>query len=274
MKFLIDLHTHTSFSHDAEQTPADMAGYAQKMGLTFYGISDHFDYDCDFSHLAQEERAKFKNGDEDEYFHNIRHVQDDYAGVLNVLVGAEFGYSNDADVQGRYALTYEKYRPDYVINSVHCFHGQDYAYTKINQEKPEMYQAYLQLIRDSLDAPYHYDIVGHIGYAARYAPFEDKDFDLEHFGAQIDDILKTIIQKDKILEVNTANKTLPNRTLPADYIIERYYQLGGRNICFGSDAHYQERILDKWDEVVALVKRIGFTHWTVPCRGEYIKVEL
>ena len=100
------------------------------------------------------------------------------------------------------------------------------------------------------------------------------NFDLEEFGEQIDDILKTIIRKDKILEINSSNKQLPNRTLPADYIVERYYQLGGRKVSFGSDSHFPERILDKWDEVVAMLKRIGFTHLTVPCRGEHIKVEL
>lgn len=274
MKFLIDLHTHTTFSHDGAQSPAQMAEYVQKLAMTFYGISEHFDYDRDFSRMTKEEIARFINGDEEEYFHNARHVQDDYAGVLNVLIGAEFGYSEAKDVQGRYALTYEKYHPDYVINSVHCLDGKDYAYTKINQSKAELYGKYLQLIRNSLDVPYPYDIVGHVGYVARYAPFADRDFDFECFGEQIDDILKTIIKKDKILEVNTANKTLPNRTLPADYILERYYRLGGRKICFGSDAHAQDRILDKWDEVVTLVKRIGFTYWTVPCRGEHIKVEL
>ena len=273
-KLLMDLHTHTTFSHDGQNTPAEMLACAQKQGVAFYGITDHFDYDYDTSLMDEAEYKRTRNGDEDEYFHTLRHLQDDYAGVVNVLVGAEFGYSDKADVQGRYALTYEKYRPDYVINSVHSMDGLDLANTDNNKPKAEIYGKYLRLIRDSLDAPYHYDIVGHIGYAARYVPFENKDFNLDEFGGQIDDILTTIIQKGKILEVNSANKQLPNRTLPADYILERYYQLGGRKVSFGSDSHFPERILDKWDEAVAMLKRIGFTHLTVPCRGEYIKVEI
>ena len=273
-KFLTDVHTHTTCSHDGRNTPAEMLAQAQKQGIAFYGVSEHFDYDYDVSKLSKELYDYTRNGDVGEYFHALRHLQEDYAGVMNVLVGAEFGYSENAEVQGRYALTYEKYRPDYVINSVHSMDGLDFAYTEINLPKPEIYGKYLQLIRNSLDVPYHYDIVGHIGYVARYVSFEDRDFTFEEFGKQIDDILQTIIRKDKILEINSSNKQLKNRTLPAEPIVERYFQLGGRKVSFGSDAHDISRIGDKWNEVAAMLKRIGFTHVTVPCRGEHIKVEL
>ena len=273
-KLSVDLHTHTTYSHDGQNTPAEMLACAQKQGVAFYGVTDHFDYDYDVSLMDEAEYKRTRNGDEEEYFHALRHLQEDYAGVMNVLVGAEFGYSDKTEVQGRYALTYEKYRPDYVINSVHSMGGLDLACKNITQSKGEIYKEYLQVIRNSLDAPYHYDIVGHIGYAARYVPFENKDFDLDIFGEQIDDILTTMIKKDKILEINSASKQLPNHTLPADYIVERYYQLGGRKVSFGSDSHFTARIGEKWDEVIAMLKRIGFTYLTVPCRGEHIKVEI
>ena len=279
-KFLTDLHTHTTFSHDGQNTPAEMLAAAQKAGIAFYGISEHFDYDYDTS-LMSEELYKFtRNGDTAEYFHALRHLQEDYEGVMNVAVGVEFGYSDKKEVQAQYLATYEKYRPDFVINSVHSMNGVDFAYADYVKEaelynnKKAIYGQYLQLIRDSLEVPYPYDIVAHIGYAARYVPFEDKTFDFELFGEQIDDILLTIIKKDKILEVNSSNKTLPNRTLPAKHIIERYFELGGRKVSFGSDAHFVERIADKRDEVVAMLKEIGFTYLTVPFRGEHIKVEI
>ena len=279
-KFLTDLHTHTTYSHDGKNTPAQMLAAAQRAGLAFYGVSEHFDYDYDETLLSEELYKHTRNGDPAEYFHALRHLQEDYEGVMNVAVGAEFGYSDKAEVQGMYALTYEKYRPDFVINSVHSIGGKDFAYADYEKEadfysdKKAIYGQYLRLIRDSLDVPYHYDIVAHIGYAARYVQFEDKTFSLEEFGEQIDDILQTIIKKDKILEVNSSNKTLPNRTLPAKHIIERYFELGGRKVSFGSDAHFVERIADKRDEVVAMLKEIGFTYITVPFRGEHIKVKI
>ena len=109
--------------------------------------------------------------------------------------------------------TYEKYRPDFVVNSVHGVEGRDFARFSFVHDKKTLYKDYLKLVRESLDAPYPYDIVGHIGYIARYVPFEDKNFDLDTFGADVDEVLLTIIKKGKILEVNSANKQLPNRTL-------------------------------------------------------------
>lgn len=273
-KFLTDMHTHTTFSHDGKNTPAEMLEAAQKSGLAFYGVSDHFDYDYDLSLMDEAERLAVQNGDEGEYFHTLRHLQEDYEGVMNVVIGAEFGYSEKSEVWGRYLSTYEKHRPDFVINSVHGVGGRDYARYQFVGDKKEIYGAYLKLVRKSLDAPYHYDIVGHIGYIARYVPFADRKLSLEEFGDEIDDILKTIIQKGKILEVNSANKTLENRTLPAWEIVERYFALGGRKVSFGSDAHFVERIADKRSEVMEMLKKIGFEYVTVPFRGEHIEVEL
>ncbi len=273
-KFLTDMHSHTTFSHDGKNTPAEMLEAAQRQGVAFYGVSDHFDYDYDLSLMDEKERIATVNGDPEEYFHTLRHLQEDYEGVMNVAVGVEFGYSEKPEVQGRYASTYEKYRPDYVINSLHGTGGKDYARYTFTKSREETFREYLRLIHKSLDAPYHYDVVGHIGYIARYVPFEDRRLTLEEFGEQFDDIFLTIIQKGKILEINSANKFLENRTLPERSLIERYFALGGRKVSFGSDAHFIERIGDKREEVLAMLKSIGFTHLTVPFRGEHIEVEL
>jgi len=274
-KFLTDMHTHSKpASFDAKDTLPDMLEEAQKRGTAFFGVSNHFDYDVDQTKMSAEEYEKLKNGDEEEYFHSARHLQEAYEGVMNVAIGAEFGYSEEEKVQGRYASTYEKYRPDFVINSVHTQDGVDYYFRTFTEDRETVYREYLRVVRKSLDAPYPYDIVGHIGYIARYVPFEDRSFHLDEFGSEIDDILKTIIAKDKILEVNSATKTLPQLCIPDENILQRYYDLGGRKVSFGSDAHFKSRILDKREEIVTALKRIGFTHITVPFKGEHIKVEI
>lgn len=270
-KFLTDLHTHTTFSHDGKNTPIEMLEGAREKGIAFYGVNEHFDYDYDLSLLSEAERRALKNGDEGEYFHTLRHLQEDYGGVMNVAVGAEFGYSEKEEVQGRYASTYEKYHPDYVINSVHGQDGKDYARYTFTQDKTKTYGEYLRLVRRSLDAPYPYDIVGHVGYIVRYAPFADARLSLAEFGERIDDILLTIVRKGKILEVNTA---IAEGTLPTRELVKRYFELGGRKVSYGSDAHKRERIGDKREEATAMLREIGFTCLTVPFRGEHIEVKL
>ena len=273
-KFLTDMHTHSTYSHDGRNTLQEMLETAQKMGAGFYGVSEHFDYGYDLSLFSPALIEALRKENAEDYFHGARHLQENYEGAMNVLVGAEFGYSDEPAVMRRYEELLKKYAPDFVINSVHGADGNDYAYGTFTQDKATTYGEYLALVRRSLDAPYPYDIVGHIGYIARYVPFENVDFDLTEFGEQIDDILQTIIRKDKILEINSSSKQLKQRTIPALPIIQRYYELGGRKVSFGSDAHNRERIMEKRDEVVAALKEIGFTYITVPCRGEHIKVEI
>lgn len=273
-KLLTDLHTHTAFSHDGRDDVKTMLETAYQKGLAFYGISEHFDYDYDESKMDAQTYAETRNVATEEYFHTARHFQEDYQGAMNVLVGAEFGYAKDEKAQGRYALTYEKYQPDYVINSLHSADGVDYYRVGKFQDKKQEYRQYLALVRASLDVPYPYDIVGHIGYVARYVPYANNEFDLEEFGAELDDIFQTIIRKDKILEINSSSKIAGQLTLPSLALVKRYYELGGRKISFGSDAHFKERIADKREEVIAALKEIGFSYLIVPCKGEHIKVEI
>ena len=274
-KFIVDMHTHSAFSHDGRAELKDMLAAAQRLGVAFYGVSEHHDFDYNLDLVDNADlRARLEREAGEEYFHAARHLQEDYEGVMNVAIGAEFGYSDDEEVQARYVAEYKKFHPDYVINSVHSIDGKDFAYSRIEGDKKLVYSAYLSLVRRSLDVPYPYHIVGHIGYAARYVPFEDKTFDLQDFGKQLDDIFCTIIQKEKILEVNTASKQLPQRSIPDKALLKRYYDLGGRKICFGSDAHFPERIAEKWDETIATLKEIGFTHLTLPFRGEEIKIDI
>ena len=273
-QFLTDMHTHSKYSHDGQAELSKMLETAHEKGFAFYGVSEHFDYDYDRLQMTKSERAELTNADPEVYFHGARHLQEDYEGCMNVLIGAEFGFSRKQEVANKYLSTFEKYRPDFIINSVHGGEGRDFCRDTFTEDKGTVYRMYLQLIRDSLDAPYPYDIVGHIGYIARYVPYADNRLSLEEFGAEIDDILKTIIQKDKILEVNSSNKHLANRTLPSAEIVRRYFELGGRKISYGSDAHGSDRIGDKREEVVALLKEIGFEYLTVPCCGEHIKVKI
>lgn len=285
-KLLTDLHTHSTFSHDGKMPLQQMLDGALEKGFTFYGASEHFDYDIFFGGKNLEINTgvrKIANIDAESYFHTARHLQDDYAGCLNFLVGAEYSFDEQPQVIDAYIKCDEKYKPDYVINSIHSLDGLDFYYCTIDPEyqfkdKQTTYGLYLDAVRKSLDAPYPYDIVGHFGYLTRYDCYRggnpDRSLSLAEFGKEIDDILKTIIKKDKILEINSSNKGGVSPFLPSNEILKRYFELGGRKVTFGSDAHESSRIGDKREEVVALLKEIGFTHITVPCRGEHIKVEI
>ena len=122
-KFLTDVHNHSSFSYDGVNKLSEMLQCAQEKGLAFYGVSEHVDFDiCPEAQLVRKQEI-----DAEEYFHTARHLQEDYAGCMNVLVGAELGYSSDTRVQERYLEFCKRYQPDFVVNSVHSKDGWAYS---------------------------------------------------------------------------------------------------------------------------------------------------
>lgn len=280
-KFLTDVHNHSAFSFDGVSPLAEMLKTAQAKGVAFYGVSEHFDFDMLFAH------GRAHGGtNAEEYFHFARHLQEDYEGVMNVMIGAELGYSPDPRVLAKNQEIVEKYSPDFVVNSVHSQRAEDYYYqipfhettcegVEILRPKKEAYREYLSLVRESLEVPYPYDIVGHIGYPSRYAPYQDKKMSYAEFAKEYDDILSAVIAKNKILEVNASNNGASEfATFVGEDVLRRYFALGGKQVSYASDAHSTGSILRERGEVVEMLKNIGFTYITVPCRGEYIKVEI
>ena len=278
--FLTDVHTHTTFSPDGKGEMQEMLRCAFEKGVAFYGVSEHVDYDMQVRGETAYEKPRFT--DEEAYFHCGRHEQERYEGVMNVLIGAELGFADDEVAENQYIAFSEKYRPDCIINSIHTLRGRDYCrgvpYREADgvtvRDKREVYEEYFALVMRSLEVRYHYDIVGHVGYCTRYAPYEEKGASYREFSKEWDGVLKGIIERDKILEINTSNKLGVSPTLPDRDILERYFELGGRKVSYASDAHFKERILDKRELVVEMLKEIGFEYVTVPMRGEHIKVRI
>lgn len=277
-KLITDVHTHSQFSSDGVSPLLDMLKTALERGIAFYGVAEHVEYGNNLYENAPEIDAE-------EYFHVARHLQEDYAGAMNVLVGVEYGYDFDKNVQGRYVTIAKKYNPDFAVNSVHMKDGVDYFYQKIFykigangketlRDKIEVYREYLALVKESLDVPYPYDIVGHLGYPERYAPYQDKAMRYEDLREEFDELLNAIIQKGKILEVNASNHGAEAFAFASEDVLKRYFELGGRQISYASDAHSTASIARNREAVVQKLKEIGFTYLTVPCAGEYIKVEI
>lgn len=274
----IDIHTHTTFSSDGISSPAEMIAAARDRDVTHYGISDHFDYDYRALHLTFGGKT-LPDIDEKRYFSELRRLQTDLAERIPefcLLIGGEFGFAPLARCYEEYAAVIETYRPDFVVNSVHTVGGHDCWFADYFADKSQerAYCEYLEAVRLSLDAPYSYDIVAHIGYVARNAPYEDRKLRYADYAAVLDDILRTIVAKGKILEVNTSSRKAGSAFLPDTDILTRYFELGGRKISVSSDAHNVSRVCEKFDDVVSALKQIGFTHLTVPNRGHEILIRI
>lgn len=271
---LTDIHTHTTFSTDGQDDIFSMLKKARSLGLSYWGISEHFDYDY-FIDGVLFEGMPARYTDAERYFFTARKLQEQTKDI-RILAGAEFGFTPDQRVVPYYRSVIERFSPDFIVNSVHTNGKFDY-YEKpalSGVDKETGYGDYLKRVRESLDADYEYDIVAHLCYPCRWAPYEDRVLRLNEFSEQIDDILTTVIRKDKILEVNSSVKGLNTPFLPFPDIVKRYFELGGRKVSFASDAHGVSRLAENRERAVAELKQIGFTHITVPIRKRHILVDL
>ena len=80
---LTDIHTHSAFSADGETALAKMLARARSLGVAYYGVSEHFDYD----YLAEGILAEGKPVpmvDAPAYFAEARRLQAQYAPSMRV----------------------------------------------------------------------------------------------------------------------------------------------------------------------------------------------
>lgn len=266
-----DTHVHSIHSMDCNATQDEMTERAIALGGGYIAFTDH--YNADYLNILpayRENCLELKYPlDVENHIKETLKTQEKYKDRIYVGVGVECGWSPSAEPI--YSDTVRRENFDVIINSVHTVKGGD-IYSPIffsgNESREEMFSAYLDAVRASIDAPYDYDIIGHIGYFSRKAPYENNLITLNEFGDRINDILKAIIRRDKCLECNSQRKNTPLEFLPGREILTRYYELGGRKISFGSDSHQPVRVLEHYGEVSSIAREIGFEGFTYFVKGE------
>ena len=251
-----DTHIHTRFSPDGAGDPEAFILRALDLGAEHVTFTEHVDllyYDPSFV------------TDLDAYFARVRALQRKYADRIYVGAGLELGYT--AQNRHLYADLTEKYRPDYIVNSVHqvgeydCYAPEYFAGRTVK----DAVCAYLDAVAESLLAPYPYDAVGHLGYVCRSAPRPASLYEVAP--QKTDEIVRYLANSDKILELNTHVKTLCTPTLPDADALRQYVQAGGTRVCFASDAHSPDTLGRGYDAARALAQSCGLSRQTLVENG-------
>lgn len=255
----VDSHSHSKYSHDGRADPLKMLEAAKAEGLGYYAVTEHLDRD--YKYCRKERFLKQLNLPR--YYKRAEKLRSVDFGGIYFAFGVEAAYCEKATPW--YEKELKKYDFDVVINSIHTIHGGDAYFGRFyrGREQDEVYNEYLDLLAESLKVPYHYDIVGHIGYITRYCDYPNVSLVQPQYADKIDRLLTEIIARDKCVEINTHIKHPLTEFLPERGILERYYALGGRKITFSSDAHVPADVGHKYSLVAAVAKEIGFTEWTV-----------
>lgn len=249
-----DMHTHTNNSSDCNTPMEDTVKSAIEKGIEVLAFTDHCEWLC-FDVKNNYESIKNSLAEADA-------VQKKYKDKIKILSGIELGEYIYNKNLGDYMLKSLDY--DVVIASLHVRRDNTvFSFTDYSKEKEEdireMLEEYFEDLYE-LAKVMDYDVLAHLTIPYRYINGKyGHNFDSREYEKIITKILKTVIKREKALEINTSGVKTFGMLFPDEWIVEKYYDLGGRIITIGADAHTPENVASGFDEVEKYLKEVGFT---------------
>lgn len=263
MRFHIyDMHTHTDCSHDSTQLIDELCHAEIVAGCRGIAVTNHSD--TPYSH---------ENGDFARLERSIREAKEAavrYAGQLEVLCGVELGEELWARKNACIILDMEGW--DVILASVHGqvedgrykYYGSD-PYDLWPQAKlDDFLRRYLEDMAETA-ALADYDVLTHLDCPVRYINGRcHREADVMQYRDLVDEILRSVIRRDKTLEVNTSGLNSGwGHTMPEFDVVMRYRELGGQRICVGSDAHTSVNAGKGLEGTVEHLLTLGFEKQTI-----------
>ncbi|MBE7069877.1 MAG: histidinol-phosphatase HisJ family protein [Ruminococcaceae bacterium] len=256
---ITDGHNHTKhFSPDAGQTIDELIAEARSKGFTRIGITEHYEVDYPDDGLDW----TFDFAEYDKLFPSWREKA--AKSGLDLLMGVEFGYQTHVAKEIDRLASQIPF--DVVLLSVHLFRGKDFYVDRECYKLPakELHSEYIGIMAEMCEKCDNYDVAAHYDYINRYADNKSDFVTYDECPKEFDRLFEAIISKGKALEINTKSirKHIDGgftRQMPDPAILNRYRDMGGKQICLGSDSHYPGTFGVCFDEAVQYLKSLGFT---------------
>jgi len=252
--YLADYHIHSRVSKDCAVPMWEMAEAAVAAGLDEVCFTDHLDA-VDWRKGRQPVSFDWRALEGD-----FSQAQEQWGSQVRLRLGIELG---DAVFDLPHAERLMAAAPplDFAIASVHmpstAISEQDlYHYRPVDEA------AALRCMEDYLELILHlakwgqFSVLGHLTLPLRYFnELQGYQLSFDRYGAEIEEILQTLIQKGCGIELNTNRGKTP---LPDGKWLRLYRRLGGEIITIGSDAHSTAMIGCAVRESQRLLRNCGF----------------
>ena len=257
-----DYHVHTEFSDDSTYPMEEVVLDAINLKLDEICFTDHVDYGIKVDQgvpnkILYRGNEPFTNVDYPKYYDSYLKLKEKYKDKIALKLGLEFGMQ--IHTIDKYEKLFKRYPFDFIILSVHEvedkeFWTQDFQKGKTQKEYNERYyEEILNLVKN-----YHnYSVLGHLDLITRYD--ENGIYPFEKVKPIINEILKTVINDNKGIELNTSSHRYGLKDLtPSLDILKLYKKLGGQIITIGSDSHKKEHLGAYIDESKKILKELGY----------------
>lgn len=260
MTRIFDSHIHSEFSHDSTAKLSDICLFAKMRGASGITVTDHCDMHkitalSDMEHIKNS--VKSTHGDFEIKVMSGMELGD---GFTNVELSAEAARSEDFD---------------FILCSCHAFATMRTVTDKFQRgdfnffknADDEILSAFLTRYYDNLvfsAEKLDYDSLAHITFPFRYINglAERYKYRPENYMNKIEAVLETAVARRKAIEINTSGlmtnwgEFMPNRD-----ILKKYFDMGGRLVTLGSDAHKPEFVTGGIKEAISILREIGFQEY-------------
>lgn len=248
MKYLSDYHMHSTYSFDAKQTVEEACIKAIKESINEICLTEHISFD--------KKDASYNYFSFNSYKNEIERLNEKYNKQLKIKIGLEVGeyhlYKEDYD---KY---YKEHSLDFIIGSVHNINGKGLRTNLREHGDNATYKNYFAEVLN-LSSIGDFDVIGHMDLVQRYAFNNFGVYNFDIYKDYFYDILKTLINRNKGIEVNTSGLS-KDLLFPRLDIIKMYKDLGGEIITVGSDAHTSDRVGENIELTYDLLKSLGFKY--------------
>ncbi len=258
-----DYHMHSNFSDDSWEDLDKIALSAIEKNIDEICITEHVDYGVKLDKAGWEKSDKklAMNADYETFFKDMAALTEKYKDRLTIKTGLEFGMQTGTIPE--FQKVFDQYPLDFVILSCHQVGNQEFWTGDFQKGKTqdEYQHLYYEEIYKVIQEYKDYSILGHLDLIQRYSDTIEPP--LEKHYAIIEAILKQVIKDGKGIEINTSSERYNLEDLtPAYAILKLYYDLGGKIITVGSDAHVAEDVGDRLDLSYDVLREIGFKQIT------------
>ena len=241
---MYDYHMHSTVSFDAKDTGLAMALAAKDRGLKEICFTDHIDYTPEMDMVF------------DTAVYNAAYDNLEVPGLL-IRRGMEFGLTPDNAGQLKTDLGRRHF--DFVLGSVHLVEGLDVYLEPYWADKTydEAIRLHLETTLECVRAHEDYDVLGHLTFIAKCGANPRKEL-LRYADHKsiMDEIMLELVKRGKGMELNTSGIDRCGGSLPTLDYFQRFYDLGGRIVTVGSDAHDVARAGQYTHEMTAELKKI------------------
>lgn len=252
-----DCHVHSDCSPLGVDSVMSLCEQALLRGLSGFAITDC----CDCDHL---EKMQFTERVLESVYcvYKARSV---YSDQLIISSGIEVSQPLDNIEKANRLIGMERF--DVVLASMKRYPGgkrlreTDYSLLTENEIiglNEGYYKELLKMVRWN-----NFDVLSNLAFPLRYYdPEKTTCLSLRNYDDIIEEILKSLAESGKALEVNTAGiRCRINAVLPPVRYLRLFKELGGEFVTVGSGSHSAETLGSDLSEGIGLISEAGFDYY-------------